>query len=90
MPTIARWRGYRFSFYSQKADEPPHVHVVKGGGQAKFWLAGCSLAKSVGFADHELTRIAQKVRRDCATKRLGLPGFGYPSLGYPAPHPLAG
>jgi hypothetical protein len=40
------------------------VNVVKGSGQAKFWLADCSLAKSVGFADHELTRIAQKVRRD--------------------------
>ena len=36
----------------------------KGSGQAKFWLADCSLAKSVGFPDHELTRIARKVRRD--------------------------
>jgi hypothetical protein len=40
------------------------VHVVKESGQAKFWLADCSLAKSVGFADRELTRIARKVRRD--------------------------
>ena len=40
------------------------MHVVKGSGQAKFWLEDCSLAKSVGFADHELTPIAQKVRRD--------------------------
>ena len=39
------------------------MNVVKGSGQAKFWLADCSLAKSVGFADHELTRIAEKVRR---------------------------
>jgi hypothetical protein len=36
------------------------VHVVKGSGQAKFWLADCSLAENVGFADHELTRIAQE------------------------------
>jgi hypothetical protein len=64
LPTIARWRGYRFSFYSREPDEPPHVHVVKGSGQAKFWLGDCSLAKTVGFADHELTRIGQKVRRD--------------------------
>ena len=35
-----------------------------GSGQAKFWLADCSLAKSVGFADHELTRVAQNVRQD--------------------------
>jgi hypothetical protein len=60
LPTIARWRGYRFSFYSRK----PHVHVVKGSGQAKFWLEDSSLAKSVGFADHELTRIARKVGQD--------------------------
>ena len=40
------------------------MHVVKGSGQAKFWLADCSLAKSVGFADYEVTRIARKVRQD--------------------------
>jgi hypothetical protein len=56
--------GYRFSFYRRERDEPPHVHIVKGSGQAKFWLTDCSLAKSVGFADHELTRIARKVHRD--------------------------
>ena len=65
MPTIARWRGYRFSFYSRKPDEPPHLQVVKGSGQAEFWLADRSVAKSVGFAEHELTVIARKVRRDC-------------------------
>jgi Domain of unknown function (DUF4160) len=50
LPTIARWRGYRFSFYSREPDEPSHVHVVKGSGQAKFGLEDSSLAKSVGFA----------------------------------------
>ena len=40
------------------------MHVVKASGQAKCWLEDGSLAKSVGFADHELTRIAQKVRQD--------------------------
>ena len=64
MPTLLRWRGFRFSFYSREPDEPPHVHVVKGGAQAKFWLVDCSLARSVGFADHELTRIAGKVRQE--------------------------
>jgi hypothetical protein len=64
LPTVARWRGYRFSFYSREPDEPPHVHGLKGGGQAKFWLSDCSLARSTGFAAHELTRIARKVRQD--------------------------
>ena len=72
MPTVARWRGYRFSFYSREPDAPPHVHVVQGNGQAKSCIMSCSLAKSVGFADHELTQIAQKVRRDRAVLLLSL------------------
>jgi len=30
--------GYKFSFFSNEGNEPPHVHVKKGGGSAKFWL----------------------------------------------------
>jgi hypothetical protein len=67
MPTLLRWRGYRFHFYSREPDEPPHVHVVKAGAQAKFWLSDCSLVKSMGFPDHELRRIANKVRDERET-----------------------
>jgi len=40
MPTIFRQNGYRFFFYSNEGDprEPVHVHVMKGGGQAKIWI----------------------------------------------------
>ncbi len=31
MPAIFRLDGYRFYFYSHEPDEPPHVHVDKGG-----------------------------------------------------------
>jgi hypothetical protein len=61
MPTILRWRGYKFLFFSLDEGEPPHIHVTKGSGQAKFWLADCRLAKSKGFADHELRLIQKKV-----------------------------
>ena len=54
MPTVLRWRGYKFLFFSLEEGEPPHVHVRKGSGQAKFWLSDCQLAKERGFADHEL------------------------------------
>jgi Domain of unknown function (DUF4160) len=67
MPTLLRWKRYRFHFYSREPDEPPHVHVIKGRAQAKFWLSDCSLAKSVGFRDHELSRIASKVRDERET-----------------------
>lgn len=40
MPTIFRQNGYRFFFYSNEGSprEPVHVHVAKGGGEAKIWL----------------------------------------------------
>lgn len=40
MPTIFRYDGFRFFFYSNEGDprEPMHVHVMKAGTEAKFWL----------------------------------------------------
>ena len=36
MPTVLRWKGYRFYFHSHEPNEPPHIHVDKGGASAKF------------------------------------------------------
>jgi len=38
MPTIFRKLGFRFFFYSNEGNEPPHVHVEKGEGNGKYWL----------------------------------------------------
>ncbi|MEM1216851.1 MAG: DUF4160 domain-containing protein [Bacteroidota bacterium] len=38
MPTILRLLGFRFFFYSDEGNEPPHVHIEKGEGEAKYWL----------------------------------------------------
>ena len=62
MPTVLRWRGYKFLFFSLDEGEPPHVHVHKGNGQAKFWLSDCQLVKARGFADHELRRVQRTVQ----------------------------
>ena len=62
MPTVLRWRGYRFHFYSREPDEPPHVHVTKAGAQAKIWLSDCTVARSVGYPDRELSERRRKVR----------------------------
>jgi len=35
MPTLLRWKGYRFFFYSADGWEPPNVHVAKDGKEAK-------------------------------------------------------
>jgi hypothetical protein len=61
MPTVLRWRGYKFLFFSLDEGEPPHIHVRKRSGQAKFWLSDCQLAKARGFADHELRQVQRKI-----------------------------
>ncbi len=39
MPNAFRQGRFRFFFYSNEANEPPHIHVEDGeGGTAKFWL----------------------------------------------------
>lgn len=40
MPTVFRERGFRFFFYSNEGSprEKVHIHVEKGGAEAKFWL----------------------------------------------------
>ena len=40
MPVVFRHRGFRFLFYANEGDprEPVHIHAVKDGIDAKFWL----------------------------------------------------
>ena len=57
MPTVLRSAGYRFFFYSSDRGEPAHVHVERGDGTAKFWLAPVGLQFSAGFGRVECHRI---------------------------------
>jgi len=57
MPTILRLNGYRFYFYSHEPNEPPHVHVDKGGATLKAWLDPVALAKASGFRPREINVI---------------------------------
>jgi len=61
MPTVLRWNGYRFYFFSNERNEPPHIHVDKGGCSAKFWLSPVELARNFGYPDRELNRLHAKV-----------------------------
>ena len=63
MPTVERWRGYRFYFYSHEPNEPPHIHVDACGCTAKFWLQPVALARSIGFTPKELSVLLSRVRR---------------------------
>jgi hypothetical protein len=61
MPTVLRWRGYRFFFYSGDVGEPPHVHVRKDKREAKVYLVDLTVATNIGYAPHELALIVRKV-----------------------------
>jgi hypothetical protein len=62
MPTVLRWNGYRFYFFSNEGQEPPHIHVDRGENTVKYWLEPVAIARNIGFAARELAIIEQKVR----------------------------
>jgi hypothetical protein len=45
----------------QRGFEPPHVHVEKGEGHAKYWLDPPQLAYSEGLTPSQLRRIRELV-----------------------------
>lgn len=60
-PTVFRYKGYRFFFFSRE-EERMHVHVESGNGEAKFWIEpSVSLAQNYGFSEKELKEIARIV-----------------------------
>jgi len=64
MPTIFRYRGYRFFFVSYDCTEPRHVHVTKENKECKFWVRSSTnviLADSYGFSQRELNVIKKTI-----------------------------
>jgi hypothetical protein len=69
MPLVFRHDGLRYFFYSNEGSprEPPHIHVIGGGKDAKVWLEPeIAIAESYGFSPRELSAILRSVteRRD--------------------------
>jgi len=54
---------YRFHFFSNEGQEPPHIHIQAGGDQAKFWLDPIALASNYGFNAAELSQIERLIRQ---------------------------
>ena len=48
MPTALRIGAFRFHFYSDEGNEPPHVHIETPDGECKFWLDPIRLARNKG------------------------------------------
>lgn len=57
MPTALRTGPYRFYFYSNESNEPPHVHIDRDALSAKYWLDPVEFASNRGFSPRELREI---------------------------------
>lgn len=69
MPTVLRVDGYRFFFYSNEGNEPPHIHVQKAEKYAKFWLMPIQVADTIGYTSKELQRIQNIIAEHSALLR---------------------
>lgn len=61
MPTILRIGRFRFHFFSNERQEPPHIHVKAAEDEAKFWLDPVQLAANYGFNSRELNEARRLV-----------------------------
>lgn len=59
MPTVLRVGKYRFFFYSNEGNEPPHVHIEAGGKLGKVWLNPVAFAHQGGYNDREMRKILE-------------------------------
>ncbi|KAG1649245.1 hypothetical protein GQR58_029181 [Nymphon striatum] len=70
MPTVFRHDGFRFFFYSNEGNprEPVHIHAMKAGAEAKFWVEPDILLESSNGFDartrHGVTISAESIRFD--------------------------
>jgi hypothetical protein len=48
MPTLLRWKGYRFFFYSADFWEPAHIHVYKDGRKRRLGWGNLTVALNFG------------------------------------------
>ncbi len=56
-PKFKEQDGYVFKIYSNE-EERKHIHVLKAGNEAKFWLEPeIKLAENFGFTDKQLRKI---------------------------------
>jgi len=64
VPTIRIIGAYRFFFYSNEGEEPPHIHVMREKSSAKFWLRPVRLVNASGFKGAELRNLEKIVTKN--------------------------
>jgi Domain of unknown function (DUF4160) len=61
MQTVLRIGPFRFHFYSDEKNEPPHIHVATADGECKFWLEPTKLAREKNIKPHVIRQIERLV-----------------------------
>jgi hypothetical protein len=65
VPTVLRIGGFRFFFFSNEGDEPPHIHVERAESHAKFWLVpDVRLESAYRFRRSDLTRVQRWIEEN--------------------------
>ncbi len=64
MPTVLRKDGFRFFFFSNEGNEPPHIHVESGGGYAKFWLNPVSVVEISRFGAKDINKLRKLIEEN--------------------------
>jgi len=58
-PTVFRYKGYRFFFFSRE-EQRIHIHVFCDNGEAKFWIfPGIELEKNYGLSEKQINELIQ-------------------------------
>ena len=63
MPTIFRYEGYRFYFYSNE-HLPTHIHVEKGDGYARVVLETLEVTDCYKLNSKELKKVVKLVQKN--------------------------
>lgn len=61
MPTVLKIGSFRFHFYSDEGNEPPHIHVATPDGECKFWLDPIRLARNMTISPPTVRKIEKLV-----------------------------
>jgi hypothetical protein len=57
VPTVFKFKGFRFFFFSNDASKPVHIHVESEDKYAKLWLEPVQLSRSAAYSAKELREI---------------------------------
>lgn len=61
-PLVYRDGGLGFRMFFNEGNERPHVHVITGGGAAKFWLEPMDLCWNKGLSQSELKKARRQLQ----------------------------